>query len=170
MKIKVNGWQRLWILLGILYLIIVIFCTISLWPSKKGIFKEWRLATINIVKGDNEYSYKIREQYNDIPDKELIVRIQKEYAPKYITSDFQTKIASVKGKAIRLTDLLEWAKAEKIVKINIKYQNKIDSLFINQLKTIGLALACWVIPLLVLYAFGLGITWVIGGFKENKNL
>lgn len=142
MKIKLNGWQRLWIVFSLIYLAIIILFTWTTWPTKKQIENLWVYSTIDAIKEPNDYSYQIRESYKDISDRELIKKINAKYG----------EIPGFK---------------EKLNEIDIKYQKKIQSLGNERLKNVRIAFMAWSIPLVILYLLGLAIGWIYKGFKKQ---
>jgi hypothetical protein len=43
MVIRLNGWQRLWIVVAVLYLPVVVIVTLSVWPTEADIRLRWNL-------------------------------------------------------------------------------------------------------------------------------
>ena len=144
MKIELNGWQRLWVVLSAIYLGIVILFTWTSWPNKMQIESSWVYFMIDATKEPDDYAYQICEAYKDIPDRELIQRINAKYGekPEY---------------------------KEKLKQINLRYQKEIQSLGKNRYKTMGIAFIAWVIPIGIIYLMGLVIGWIYKGFKEKRN-
>lgn len=140
MKNKLNGWQRLWVVLSAIYLAIVIVFTWSSWPTKRQIENSWVYSLITATKDPKDYAYEIREAYKDIPDGELIKRINAKYSekPEY---------------------------KEILNTTNLKYQMEIQSLGKNRFKTFGIALLAWLFPIGILYLVGVAIGWIYKGFK-----
>jgi len=145
-KIKLSGWQRLWVVLSIIYLPIVVLLLLEEWPNKKQIEHLWVYsiigASIDASKDDDYRTNRVREAYKDISDRELIQKINAKYdkKPKY---------------------------KEKLNKINLRYQKKIQSLGKDRLIKIGMAFIGWSIPIGILYLMGLAIGWIYKGFKEK---
>ena len=77
---KINGWQRIWIVCGIIIFVIVAVFTMALFPKKSDITSRWVYETINSVKKPNEYAYEIRDAYKDYNDIQLITKIHEKYA------------------------------------------------------------------------------------------
>lgn len=142
MKIKFNGWQRLWVVLSAMYLPIVIVFTSISWPTEKQIENSWVYSLIDSTKDPSDNTDQIREAYKDIPDKELIKRINAKYEtkPEY---------------------------KEILNTTNLRYQKEIQAIATAHFKTIGLALIAWVLPVGTAYLMGLAVGWIYKGFKEK---
>lgn len=140
--IKLNGWQRLWVVLSITYFAIVVAFTFSLWPNESKIENCWVYSLIDETKDPNDYTYQIRDAYKDISDKELIRRINAKYSSN---QDYKEILNS----------------------INLKYQSELQSLWKEQIKTIAIALMAWLLPIATVYLLGLSIGWIYKGFKNK---
>jgi len=76
MKIKLNGWQRIGIVLNAIYLIIIIIIAWNVWPTQKKIESSWVYSSLNAIVKPGTYAYELREsRFKDISDRELIKRI-----------------------------------------------------------------------------------------------
>jgi hypothetical protein len=142
MKLKLNGWQRLWVVLGIIYFAVVVAFTFSVWPSESKIENSWVYSLIEKTKDPNDYTYQIRDAYKDISDKELIRRINAKYS---LNQDYKEIVSS----------------------INLKYQGELQSLRKEQIKTTAMALIIWLLPVAIVYLLGLSIAWIYKGFKNK---
>lgn len=80
MKIKLNGWQRIGVVLNAIYLIIIIIIAWGSWPTQKRIESSWVYSALNAIVKPGTYAYELREgRFKDISDGELIKRINLEY-------------------------------------------------------------------------------------------
>jgi hypothetical protein len=142
MKIKLNGWQRLWVVLSIIYFVIVAGFSFALWPAESNIENSWAYSLIDKTKDPNDYAYQIRDAYKDISDKELIRRIN----AKYSSNQNYKEILNT---------------------INLKYQSELQSLWKEQFKAIAIALMAWLLPIAIVYLLGLSFGWIYKGFKNK---
>lgn len=142
MRTKLNGWQRLWIIVSVIYLLLVVLFTWISWPTAKEIESSWLYSLIEATKDPGDYSYQIREAYQDVPDRELIRRINEKYAEQ---KDYK----------------------EELQKINQRYQKQLASLGRNRLTSLGIAFMAWIIPIGMVYLLGLAVGWIHKGF-QNK--
>jgi len=84
MTLKFNGWQRLWIVFGIIYLIIVTVGMVIDTPSQTKVYENWSLDLIrwsikNNPKMKNFSVFAIHADYSDLGDKELVRRLKQKY-------------------------------------------------------------------------------------------
>ena len=68
MKIKLNGWQRIGIVLNAIYLIIIIFIASNTWPTQKSIESSWVYSALNAIrKPESPSAYELMEgRFKDI--------------------------------------------------------------------------------------------------------
>ena len=134
---KLSGWQRLWILLSVIYLVIPVLFLIADWPTKKEIEDKWVYDTLEIVRQPSDSVFEIRSAYNDLSNQELVERVHKKF-----------------GKA-------------KFEKIDKEYQKELKNLNYKRLKSFGVAFLFWIVPVIVLYILGKGVGWVYRGFRSG---
>jgi len=141
---RLNGWQRVWIVCGIIIFVIVTIVTIAVLPKRSEITSRWAYETINSVKKPNEYAYEIRDVYKDYDDDQLIAKIHEKYA--------------------KSGDIFDKVKFEEIDK---RYKTELDGLFTEQIKHILIAFAVYFCIMLAIYGFGWSIGWIYRGFKRT---
>lgn len=145
---QLNGWQRLWIVLILLYLVIVILFTTDNFPRAIE-YETSRLYDSMEAVGHHletntpgytfEGAYTARQKYyGKLSDEDVITRLH---------TKFKDKV--------------------NFTKIESEYKAKISDLTIEQSKTIGVAFLIWLIPSIALYLLGLAVAWVIGGFRRE---
>ena len=122
---------------------IVIFITGTSWPTKIQIESTWVYSMIEVIREPDDYAYQIRQAYKDIPDRELIPKINAKYGEKP-------------------------GYKEKLNEINLRQQKEIQSLGKDRFKSIGIAFIAWVIPIGIIYLMGLAMGWIYRGFKEKQ--
>jgi len=142
---KLSGWQRLWLVLSVIYLIVVAAFTIILMPKASQYSSSMVHDTIqttidNVPKLSNMYVYQIREAYSDFSDEELIQKIHEKYK-----------------------DEVDFDAIEK------KYRNKMSHLPSVRAKFIGLGLLFWVAPIVLVYILGISVGWIVKGFKKEPS-
>jgi hypothetical protein len=76
---KLNGWQRIWIVSSVIIFVIVMIFTMALLPKKSEITSRWVYETIDVVKQPHEYSYEMRDAYKDLDDNQVINKIHEKY-------------------------------------------------------------------------------------------
>ena len=81
---RLNAWQRLWVLICVIYLIVVSFVCYEEMPKKTYIFDKWAYDEIEVVKRNDPqlkdfFTWQIKSAYKDINDEEIIQRIRNKY-------------------------------------------------------------------------------------------
>lgn len=142
-NLKLNGWQRLWVFIGVIYFILslVVFISIGM-PNKKDIERQWCWEAIEIIKDPEDYTYKIRDAYKEKTDGELIKSIYAKYGerPEY---------------------------SKKLAETRVEYEHKIATIWLATLTHIFYYFLWLIIPLAILYLLGMGVGWVYRGFKKK---
>ena len=142
---RLSGWQRLWLILSVIYLIVVAAFTVISMPkasqySSSRVHDTIRTIIDNVPKLSGMYVYQIREVYSDFSDEELIQKIHEKYKDKV---DFDA--------------------TEK------KYRNKMSRLPSVRAKFIGLGLLFWIVPVVLVYILGISGGWIVKGFKKEPS-
>jgi hypothetical protein len=152
MKIKLNGWQRLWVVISVLWFLgISILNYNTNYKSHKTdaeIYHTWSneiieylIAQVPELKGYSVSS--LRFTYSDMSDKELIEALHKKFISKHPAYEYG------------------------LTEIDAKYENKVSS-------TRGNGYSKWLAYILLavgvpasLYVFGWAIAWIKNGFKSS---
>jgi hypothetical protein len=138
---RLNGWQRLWILLSTIYFIGVVSIAVLLFPKKADYLSTRVYDTINLtIKHvpdlQGSYAYQVRDAYKDLSDEEVINKIHAKFKDKVDYSEIESD-----------------------------YGRKIEGLSSEKAKALGIWFLVWLIPSLATYALGRSVGWVISGFK-----
>lgn len=143
---RLNGWQRLWVALSVIWLLVVAAFTIALWSSASD-YEHRRLddsidAVGHYLERENpsyryEGAWATRTKYNDLSDDQLLARLHDEYKGKV---DFQP--------------------------IETEYRRKLDRLPTERAEAVGVALLVWFVPAAAVYALGLTVAWIRRGFRQ----
>lgn len=145
-----GGWQRLWVVATMLYLIpVAFFTTTGYWPDEKT-YADTRLrksidATGKYMESITpgylyEGSYTVREKYyKDLSDEQIIERLHTKFKDK--------------------VDLSE---------IDAEYQHRVNKLPEERLHVVGCALLWWLGPAVALYVLGAAIGWIFRGFRGER--
>lgn len=146
---RLNGWQRLWVVLAVIYLLPVVGFTIALFPKQRDLVSSRVYDSIRAVgeyreKNDSgfrfEGAFSFRAKYySDISDDEIIKGLHEKWGSKV---DFS--------------------------KIEVEYKQKLDALPAERAKAVGIALLAWLVPVLAVYVLGLAVTWIIRGFRRES--
>jgi hypothetical protein len=146
---RLNGWQRLWVVLSVLYLVPVIGIAVILFPKQESLDESRVYDSISAVVSYVEKTEKARisegvytirsKHYGDLPNDEIIQRLHEKWCGKV---DFTT--------------------------IEEDYKQKLDALPTERAKTAGIAFLAWLVPVIALYVLGLAIGWIIRGFRREN--
>jgi hypothetical protein len=142
---RLSGWQRLWLVLSVIYLIAVAAFTVILMPKASQYLSSRVYDTVRTIKDNvpelsGMYVYQIREAYSDFSDEEIIQKIHEKYK-----------------------DEVDFDAIEK------KYRNKMSRLPSMRAKFIGLGLLFWVAPIVLVYILGISVGWIVKGFKKEPS-
>lgn len=149
------GWHRLWVLVSGIYLILVIvFFAMSLpkpelIPHSRTLYDQLAPELKKkIVKGNpNHYQGRKREIYEEARKRGLI-----------------TEVKMPNGHIMVFDSEIPEKEREDVVK---EYWSVVEKSAAEQrMRLIGLAFGWWILPVLLLYAFGWLIGWVYRGFRK----
>lgn len=142
-----NGWQRLWVALSAILLLVVAAVTVALMP-KASDYASTRLdESIDAVGRHLEHenpnyryegAWAARTKYTDLSDDQVITKLHETYKGKV---DFQN--------------------------IDVEYRRKVDRLPTERAKTVGIAFLVWFTASAALYGLGLTVAWIIKGFRQT---
>ena len=149
---RLNGWQRLWIVCGIIYFTVVAGVTVPSIPSKLTI---------------NEYLSDVVEDGDAVPiDIHWYVRLEKKWmrVDRIATNEKTGEhIYLLNGKLSEPIPALEYVKIpHELSREESRVLRKKQAVFISK------AFMWWLLPWLLLYFCGLAISWIIIGYRTNK--
>lgn len=171
---KLNGWQRLWVVVSGLYLCLVaVYMAITLptpakIPHSQAFYDQLRPELKKIIEWDEWERYRVQDgekarvdllreagpwnDYSSYSDEELkkIAGIQSVKMPNNHVLNFPSKL-SEKDKTEVTQDY--WRIVEKAAS-----QKRLHYIF--------MALLFWAGPVIILYALGWSLGWVHRGFKK----
>lgn len=163
---KLNGWQRLWVVVSALWLLFVVGVAIvgDVIPTADGLEarlgrntrylqREWALATIEAARvaislSGQTTAGRIRASYDELSDVETVERLHNRFPEidfEPVDSDYQ----------------------EKLDGEQTRHQERLDALALAQAESIGLLLMAWLCPSFGLYLLGWAMAWVWRGFKSK---
>lgn len=143
-----NGWQRLWVVFSVVWLLIVAAFTVAFLPKASNYASTRLYDSIDAMgryleRENPSYRYEgawaTRTKYSDLSDDQVLANLHERYNGKV---NFQT--------------------------IEMEYHRKIDRLPTERAKTIGTAFLVWLIPGAAVYGLGLAVAWIIRGFRQTN--
>lgn len=143
---KLGGWQRIWIVISVMWLLVVGLVGYSEIPSEEKIYKAWSYDLLKYLCDNDsnlkgQYAWQLRDVYSDLSDKELIERLRSKYLEKYPAYKYGFE------------------------NIDAKYNDKLINLARSRVIAIGIGFLIWFIPLAVLYVLGWSVGWIYRGFR-----
>jgi ABC-type glycerol-3-phosphate transport system permease component len=132
---RLSGWQRLWIVFAVLYLLPVVGFTAMVFPKQSDIARTRLYDTIRAVR---EYR-EANEPDSNLSDEEVIKRLHD-----------------------------KWGRKVDFSQIEAEYKQKVEALPMERAKAVGIAFLVWFIPVLLIYAIGMTVAWVIRGFRREN--
>lgn len=142
-----NGWQRLWVVIGLIFLLLTGLLLIEDIPTQEKVYRSWANETIEHTLKLEEFKslslWQVRSKYSDYSDQVIIEKIQYKFGAK--DGEYALDFSA----------------------INTNHQSQLNNLFQNQIKSVGKYLDIWAIVMGVIYVLGWLVGWVIRGFKGN---
>ena len=160
MRLRLNGWQRLWVVAASLYFVVVCGFGVYAFPDGNSLETERtnfavelalraqvdaartagdERAELNALRDLKKGAAQVRsETYGDLANIELMQRIRAKFDGKV---DFKALDEKARLDTERLRD--------------------------DRLKFLLLTVAWWIVPALALYALGWATGWVIRGFRRG---
>jgi len=143
-NMKLGGWQRLWVLWSVIYLVPPIFFLLEDSSTKKKMEWLWVDNTIEIAKKQLDPYWTNGEisLYKDLTNQELVKRIHEKYGND------------------------RWAELS-FEKVDQEYRDGLKNLNYKHLKSCNIAFMFWMVPVVAVYILGKGVGWVYRGLKSS---
>lgn len=173
---KLNGWQRLWIALSIVYGIGVTLVTAINFPTKEDVVRQWAAVVLDdwdsfMLEGKDAVRSRHRQSFKDLNDW-VVVRgvIDVNNLPLEVVENSAFE-AIDETKKMELTDNAD-SDAKAFVNRMVSYKNlyteEVAGLRKKQFNTIYLGTSAWLIPSIIILALGYTIAWIIDGFRSKQ--
>jgi hypothetical protein len=137
-------WQRLWLVAGIMYLLILAGTCYLIMPNQENIEKRMVASVIEEV-----HRYDGMAFAGEAPSK-IIENARLRGYPTWI-------------KEIRTTYRIGPEGNAGFEKIDREYREAVSALPVKHVLAVLIAIAVWVVPMAVLYAFGFVVDWIKRG-------
>ena len=162
MKVRLNGWQRLWVILSVLYLLLVVGVTIAFWPTPETTYHrdEFIARMPAELRARVEGAYESRWEWKEAGGKGIVWV----YAPPdpHATSPPPGFVSFPNGAVLDIRVAKEHdARAAAAYWDVVESATRAD----RWTRAWQVTLA-WLIPILTLYAFGWAVAWVRRGFAK----
>lgn len=184
---KLNGWQRLWIVLSLIwYCLIALVIIMGTRPQSLPIYTQWAAKTKEIIDKTPTARERLWAQQQRKAGSnskvvsglapEVLAALGMIYSSPYakmaatqasIHSAQDRFIAYLRASPKRLP--LSGPATTQFQKLNVDFKSRLQNLRIERRREIVRAVEVALIPSIVLYVFGFGVAWVRRGFKTAPN-
>lgn len=144
---KLNGWQRLWVLSSVIWLITVLFIAVSTYPTKQNTF----IGDDEVMKNLSDKTIKILAKPGGVVGKYSNIR-----SVETLPNGLEFSVASGMSQAD-----IDYVRND-YTNVDNKIVNKKRISFIWQMAMF------WIAPCIVIYVIGLSLNWVYRGFKKEQ--
>lgn len=161
---RLNGWQRLWVLASVLYMIAVSVVVVAVFPTQAEVMERWRseqIAEAQRRRLSEEEAMECLRSQGLVPNDDGVLPEEKESFDEF----FKSKgLSDEHGQLQRLT----YMQLALVVDTSVNKRNEeiLASLGAVQLRLVAAAVSLWLVPCLALYALGWSIGWVSHGFRK----
>lgn len=148
MALKLNGWQRLWVVLTIVYLLTVAWISSFTFPKASNYLSTRVYDSLDAVghyleKEQPGFRYEggwatRTKYYADLPEEQIVPKLHEKYQGRVDFSPIETR-----------------------------YRQAIEGLAKEKLRFVGVAFLVWLTPVVAFYLLGWAAGWVLRGFKHN---
>lgn len=86
---RLNGWQRLWMVLVLAWLVLVLALLAATGeiPPERAVYRNWSREAVHVVqasRGVPSTAYDVRRAYGDLSDVQLVAAIERDYVLPYL--------------------------------------------------------------------------------------
>lgn len=154
--VRLNGWQRLWVVLGVVTLSLTLVLFWDNRPTRGEIYRDWALDQWEEVQKSVpkiEYYSKLKEGLKEPTDSGLVMRLNRN-APK-------ARIDSLKS--MPKPDSLLIRALEHINTVRPRYEQRLANLTQSQAVYWAKVVGWWAGFMAVLYLAGWSVGWIFRG-------
>jgi hypothetical protein len=180
-----NGWQRLWVLLAVLWLVPVLTVSYFVWPTAPGAFVR-----------SPERHYEIKDTLNErplnvtAPHALTFTELQRAWLDALVVPASVSEVVEIPGlgdvrfpidvfrpefRALSIAQInvtaekLNHARDIEITDAAVRlHQDHVRAVKDRQRSIVVKAIAGWLVPAVALYALGAAIAWVRRGFASPR--
>jgi hypothetical protein len=151
-SMKLNGWQRLWVFVAALWMLVVLLFSYELWPSATQVSKSQIYD-----KMSSEDARRLDDYYTVLAAK---------YGGTVVESPLHVVGPTVNVDGYPL-EFSEGASPEDIKRTTQAFHNGLRRVLATTRGSFaGAAVASWLVLVMALYALGWGVAWVRRGFHH----
>ena len=163
---RLNGWQRLWILTGVIWLIVVVIFSSILWPGFPSAEKiESNVDDFIERYGDSDISLPINYFQFDCDE---VVRRYKGKHPKIIDPFKRNDGRKNKNAESEPLDLFNPELSCRFINfLRDEHENSRDKEIKVIYRFVTFAAIAWLGPVIILYLLGYAVMWVYRGFSRK---
>ena len=151
-----GGWQRLWVLVSGIYLILVIVFAVMTFPKPESIRHSQALY--------DQLAPELKKNILGVENSETYRSEKRDYLEQARKRDLITEVEMPNGHIMVFLNEVPEPEMEIVAK---KYWSLVERSATKQrIKHIGLAFVWWGLPALALYGLGWSVGWVCRGFRK----
>jgi TRAP-type C4-dicarboxylate transport system substrate-binding protein len=151
-----KGWQRLWVLVSGIYLVLVIVFAAMSFPKPESILHSQALY--------DQLAPEIKKKILGTENSEKYRSEKGDYLEEARKRDLITEVEMPNGHIIIFLSEVPKQEMQAVAK---QYWSVVEKSATRQrVRHIALAFVWWVLPALALYSFGWSVGWVYRGFKK----
>ena len=158
---KLNGWQRLWVVVSALYGFAVIAGAVALAPKEQDIMSAWVWDVLRVLEEDIKRTSGKQISVSQLKDAERFRGKTEEQIVREVTRGAKEIDLQIPEKK----DLGQYKKA--VLDLEKSYEEKLSALPAKQREHAGIAFAIWLLPVLAVLGLGYAIGWIYRGFKRE---
>jgi hypothetical protein len=145
---SLNGWERLLVVFSVLLFVVVMWFAVQLMPSDEAIKNRRLSESIDLV---GNYRLKNKEIAEYQGSSFVRYQFYKDLTDDQILNELH----------------LRWGNKVDFSPIDKKYEAEVANLPLQKAKTLGVGFILWLFTVAVIYVFGVGVAWVIRGFRQK---
>ena len=162
MALKINGWQRLWIVLSVLYLFPVIAVAVSIWPKSTHIEKRFLNKTFELI-----YEFEGKNKKDKISN--IVEEANRRGLFNNPKDEKEELMAAENWVALAELAIVKHKGKIKFSEVRNTYEMELKKVTAKRKRIVLFSPLIWFLPVVVLYILGLSVRWIIRGFKQKGN-
>lgn len=161
---RLNGWQRLWIVLSVLYAIPVTVLTVSSIADSEDPWNNTRTGSTLRALASHPESEKIKvmplEKQRELAIDSARARLRLAGGSDGHSQTNEEFVRDISQK---------WAHVIDFSAIEAEQNKMIEQRSTARTKSIGYGFLAWVAPIALVYLLGLSFGWIVRGFRDGRS-